>query len=234
VIDLHKYWDAVKPVFLISSFSAVDVYRHMVMWFAVATLVEAIVGIISARLALVLLFVGVLLLRILMLDVVLSFPEVVGGVSAVLLWILVISRVRSKAIIVAGLFVGFVVLQALAPFDFINTGRSFGWVPFRSFLYSSNGSAVPSFFEKTFTYGCLVWLLSRAGTSWSVATISGATLVFALRLIQVYLPGRSAEITDVVLLLIVALIMRLMSEDPHADWAGYQSDSIIPSRLHES
>jgi VanZ family protein len=217
VIDLHKYWDAIKPLFLIPSASAVDVYRHIVMWFAIATLLEVLIGVTAARLAAILLFVSVLLLRILMIDVVLSLPEVLGGVSGVLLWILILSRLRSRAVIVAGLFVVFVVLQALAPFNFSNTARPFGWLPFRGFLNGSNGPGVPSFFEKTFTYGCLVWLVARAGCSWIVATALGASLVFVLRLTQVYLPGRSAEITDVLLLLMVALIMKLMAENPQLD-----------------
>jgi VanZ family protein len=69
--------------------------------------------------------------------------------------------------------------------------------------------------EKVFTYGSVVWLLTRTGFSWARATLSGAALVFAIRLAQVYLPGRSAEITDVIMLLIVAGIMRLMLESEH-------------------
>ena len=65
--------------------------------------------------------------------------------------------------------------------------------------------------------GCLVWLIARAGGSWAFAWASAGVLVFGLRLSQVYLPGRSAEITDVVLLLIVAAIMKLMSEDLQQD-----------------
>jgi hypothetical protein len=69
-----------------------------------------------------------------------------------------------------------------------------------------------AFLEKVFNYGCLIWLLVRGGVSWARATISGAILVMTLRLAQVYLPGRSAEITDVVILFIAAGIMRLMSD----------------------
>src|SRR5205823_13608549 len=126
--------------------------------------------------------------RILIADIVLSPAEIVGGLIGVLLWTAALSRFRGKVIVVAGLFVVFVVFQALSPFNFSNTSRPFGWIPFRGLLVVPEGRALQSFFEKTFTYGCLVWLITQAGCSFRVATASGAILVFALRLMQVRLP----------------------------------------------
>jgi hypothetical protein len=51
----------------------------------------------------------------------------------------------------------------------------------------------------------------RAGLSLGAATAVGAILVFALRYLQVYLPARSAEITDAALLLMLAALMKLSS-----------------------
>jgi VanZ family protein len=44
-----------------------------------------------------------------------------------------------------------------------------------------------------------------------VSAAFGGVLVFGLRLLQVYLPGRSAEITDVILLLMLAAMMKLIA-----------------------
>ena len=52
------------------------------------------------------------------------------------------------------------------------------------------------------------------GISPGLATAAGALLVLILRLIQVYIPGRSAEITDAVMLLLLAAGLKLMGEDP--------------------
>ncbi len=41
----------------------------------------------------------------------------------------------------------------------------------------------------------------------------GGGLVLGLRLIQVYLPGRSAEITDAIMLLLLAAGLKLMGEE---------------------
>jgi hypothetical protein len=219
VIDLHKYWAAVRALALTSNISTVDIYRHAVTWLAVSVLLEALVGTTYVRFVVIPLLGAVLFFRIVADEVFLSLPEVAGGVIGVLLWIFVLWRVQHRTIIIAGLFVGLVILQALAPFQFIDTGRSFGWMPFRSLLNNSNANGIAPFFEKIFTYGCLVWLLGRAGCSWLAATISGAILVFVLRLMQVYLPGRSAEITDVILLLSAAIAMKVMAEDPRSQRA---------------
>jgi hypothetical protein len=55
----------------------------------------------------------------------------------------------------------------------------------------------------------MIWLLARAGLSIGVAAAVGVPLVLGLRRIQVYLPGRSAEITDAMLVLMFAGTMKL-------------------------
>jgi hypothetical protein len=109
------------------------------------------------------------------------------------------------------LFVALIVLLALAPFHFSAVPREFGWVPFVGFLGAPELAAIRVFFEKGFLYGGLIWLLVRAGFSIGAAAALGALLVFSLRLFQVYLPDRSAEITDAVLLLMLAATMKLIA-----------------------
>jgi len=64
-----------------------------------------------------------------------------------------------------------------------------------------------------FNYGCLVWILGRSGLSISKATLFGGSMVLGIRLIQVFLPGRSAEITDLLMVMIIAAVMKLLSND---------------------
>jgi VanZ family protein len=73
---------------------------------------------------------------------------------------------------------------------------------------------VRSFFEKVFTYGTLTWLIARSGCRLSIAAGMSCVLVLCLRVSQVFLPGRSAEITDPIMLLIVAGVMKSMRENP--------------------
>jgi len=213
-IDLHKYWQALKPLLLDPNLSGVALYRHTVGWLAVALLFEALVGVARSRLVFVLFIPAVLFTRILVVDITLSPAEVVGGIIAVMAWVGPLSRVRFGPILITLMFVGAVVVESLEPFHFSATARPFGWIPFRSFIFGSIATNVSSFFEKAFTYGALTWLLVRAGCSLRTAALLGGALVLCLRLQQVYLPGRSAEITDLFMLMIFAAIMKLMSEDP--------------------
>jgi hypothetical protein len=214
VIDLHKYWDALKPLLFHPRISGLSVCEHTVTWLAIALLLEALLGRARGQWITVLLFPAVLLARVLIDGIVLSPSEVCGGGLALIIWNFWMSRYRGRAVLVAALFAATLVLQGLEPFEFVGVARPFGWVPFRSILQSPINSAVISFFEKVFNYGCLVWLLVRAGCSIRKAAVVGGTLVFGVRLTQIYLAGRSAEITDLVMLLIIAGIMQLLSEDP--------------------
>jgi VanZ family protein len=211
VIDPHKYWDALKPL-IYSPISPVDLCRHLVTWLVVAEMIESLLGRFWGRFAPLLLLPSLLAARIFIAEIALSPDEILGGAAGLVLWLAWLSRARNRTLVVSVLFLGNMVVQGLAPFSVLPEPRPFGWIPFRSFLQGPAGFAVPSFLEKAFTYGSLVWLLTRSGLSWSRATALGAGVVFVVRLAQVYLPGRSAEITDAVMLLIMAAIMRLMQE----------------------
>jgi VanZ family protein len=213
-IDLQKYKDALKPLIFSPTLTATGLYRHAATWLVLAVLLEALFGAGRRRLLFVLLVPAVLFARILIVGTVLSPNEVAGAALALLLWLAVLSHLRVRTGIVALLFVGAVVIQSLAPFQFQPWARPFGWIPFLSFMRGSMEVNVLSMFEKVFTYGSLLWLLTRSGLSLGVATTVTALMIFALRYAQVYLPGRSAEITDFAMVLVLGLVMKLLADEP--------------------
>jgi VanZ family protein len=213
--DLQKYWRALQPLVIVPAFPPVDVYKHVARWLAVAILLEAQCGVRAARLALAPVVLGVLFSRILIDGIRLSPAEVAGGLLAVLVWVGYLSRLRSRAVAVAALFAASVVLVGLEPFHFGDTGRQFQWIPFFGFLEGSFYIAVPLFFEKVFIGGSLVWLMIRAGLSWAAATMAGMGLVMAISICQTHLPGRPAEITDMLVVALAATVMKL-TEEPHS------------------
>jgi hypothetical protein len=121
------------------------------------------------------------------------------------------------------LFAGAVTIEALQPFQFSAVPHAFGWLPFGGYLQGSLEVNVRSFLEKMFTYGALTWLLARAGCRFMAAVGLSCGLVLCLRLSQVFLPGRSAEITDPIILLIMAGVMRSLRENPSR--VGYAGPS---------
>lgn len=164
-----------------------------------------------ARLAAPAIAVFVILARLAIPGAAMTGNDLAGALLGVLAWVLVLSKMQARAPIVAGLLAGFVIIDALRPFTFLPSPREFGWTPFLSFIDGPRGSASRVFLEKTFTYGSLLWLFARSGLAWLPATLSAASLVFVLRIAQVWLPGRSAEITDVLMVLILAAVMKVVA-----------------------
>jgi glycopeptide antibiotics resistance protein len=202
-------WYPASPAVPFPSIEALDLFRYFVSWLAAGLMMESLWGTARSRVALPLSVAGTLLVRAFAVYV--EPSEIAGGAMAALLWSGVLWRIRARPEIAAALSVVLVVLLALAPFHFSATPRAFSWVPFRSFLEAGSETAIRVFFEKAFFYGGMIWLLVLSGFSAGAAAACGAILVFGVRLMQVYLPGRSAEITDAVLLLMLAAMMKLIA-----------------------
>ena len=185
--------------------------RHLIIWLVVAVLLETLLGAGRARLAILALVPVVLGVRMLVTGSLPDSQEISGAALAAVLWAILLYRLRLRATLVAACFVVLVAEQALAPFTFQHPTRAFGLIPFRGFIFAPIETALRVFLEKSFTYGALVWLIVRAGSPLGIATLASAVLVLASRVAQVYLPARSAEITDVVMLLLLAGMMRLLN-----------------------
>ncbi|HJT89011.1 MAG TPA: VanZ family protein [Bryobacteraceae bacterium] len=213
VIDLHKYWHAIQPLIGSGEISVADCYRYTAEWLALALLIEEVAG-AWLRLAVWAAVAVVTLVRIAILGIVLSRAEVLGGLLAAALWSGALARCRSRSAIIAALFAGAVAVQGLAPFHFSPDPRAFVWIPFWGFLHGSISINIVSFFEKFFLYGTLVWVLARAGIRRGRSTALACALVLVVHFLQVYLPGRSAEVTDALLCLFAAATMKWLGEDP--------------------
>jgi VanZ family protein len=230
-IDLHKYWNALKPlVFGPTIVTPTSLFRHMAAWLVVALLLESLLGVDRRRLTFALLVAAILIARILIVGITLSTAEVYGAALALILWLALLSHLPFRTGVVTLLFVGAVVIQALEPFQFRSSARPFGWIPFLSFMYGSIEVNIRSMFEKVFTYGALLWLLMRSGLNPTAATAFSALLVLTLRYAQTYLPGRSAEITDFIIVLILALVFRLLAGEPQHGTTKRQTGVPAPSR----
>jgi VanZ family protein len=216
-IDLHKYWMALKPLVISPVLPPLDLYRHAVITLALAVLLEALLGPMRSRIAILVLVAAVLVARVLILDTALSPAEVAGGAIGIAVYSSLLWRLRVRSQVIAGLFAGVVVIQGLQPFHFSTTPHPFGWTPFLGFMQGSVEVNIRSLFEKVFSYGALVWLTTRAGCKFRLAVGLTGGLVLCLRLGQVFLPGRSADITDVIMLLMLAVVTKLMCEDPAGD-----------------
>jgi VanZ family protein len=212
VPSLHpSRWANAVTFALAEPFDAIAFFRQTVFWLTVAALLEELMG-PRARVWLFAAILVVLGARFAIPASSPTFMDAAGALAGVILWTFAISKLRAHTTIVAAVFAAYVVVEALRPFQWLPSPRHFQWMPFLSFMNGPRGSGSRTFLEKTFTYGSLVWLVQRSGISWRIATIASVTLVLLLRLAQVWLPGRSAEITDALMTLILAAVLKAFGE----------------------
>jgi VanZ family protein len=219
-IDLHKYWNALKPIILTPNFSGYDLFRHTAIWLTIFTLVSKIAATLRPSLLVPLFAAIVLSSKILIVSTTLSVAEVAGAVAAYLIWLAFHRRGRGYLAIVIVLFSATIVAQRLEPFQFTTHSVPFGWIPFRSFMQGSIDVDVLSFLEKFFLYGGLIWLLGEAGLSRRAAAGIVAATLLATSIAETYLPHRSAEITDALMAILIAVIFALVTRGDAARVSG--------------
>ncbi len=193
-----------------SSFNAMGIFKQAVLWLALGTILETFMSAARTRIALPALAAVVILARLAIPGSFVTGNDLIGVGLGVLGWLALVN-LAARARIAAILFAAFVIVDALRPFVFLPSPRAFEWSPFISFINGSRGHASHVFLEKTFIYGSLLWLFRRSGLVWASATLLAAGLVLASRITQMWIPGRSAEITDVMMVLILAAVMKVLS-----------------------
>jgi VanZ family protein len=225
-IDLHKYWNALKPVILNPVFSLESLYRHTTIWLTIFAFISMLVG-HRRSILLVPLFCGcVLIARVMIVDTVLSVAEIMGAGVALCFWpIMRATSYRQRAAVLLLLLGTAVVIERLKPFQFQSVARDFGWVPFRSLMEGSIAINVMTFCEKSFLYGALLYLSMEAGGRLRTAVLIVGGILFTTSWVETYLPGRSAEITDLVMVLLLAGGFALFLK-PSANSLGVQHSSV--------
>ena len=87
---------------------------------------------------------------------------------------------------------------------------------------------VLSFFEKFFLYGSLIWLMMEGGLRRSAATALVAATLLATSIAEMYLPGRSAEITDTLMAIAIAVVFAFVSRGDEAARASPELSQVAP------
>lgn len=208
-IDLHKYWPSLKPVFLNPEIAPYPVFHYFALWMTASYLIAALVP-NYPRSAAALLCAFVLSGKIAVVDLVLTAPELLGAGLAVLAWILLPQHRRGAAVLVAMVLGTMVVLERLEPFAFHATAARFEWVPFRGFMRGSLAGDIRAFAEKFFLYGSCLWILRKAGLRLRCAAVVVVFMLLITSCAEIYLPGRSAGITDAAMSVLEAAIIGLL------------------------
>jgi VanZ family protein len=196
VFDPGKWAAAFTPLTDGAGFASAAALPHLLAWLVLA--------IVCGRLAPARAFAvaaaamgAVLAGRVLFADMALEPAEITGMAAA-----LALSRPLLRlpppraAMALAIALIALIAIQGLAPFDFQLAQDRFALLPFGESLTQYRATNLPDMFLRCFTNGALVWLLVRGGLSVLAATCVGAGFAFSIELLQTWLPGQTAEITD--------------------------------------
>jgi len=176
-------------------------------WLTVAQLLEVIAG---PGPGLLLLPFTILLIpaRLLILGRSFTWAEIAAAVCAWALWSTWLRRYRKRTVLLAWLSTALLLVRGLAPYHWASSATPFSWIPFRGFLDSNWSSAGLVLLNKSFLYGTAVWLFRTAGYSYISSTLGLAILLAIIEAVQTYLPGRSPEITDPIMIIVLAVVMK--------------------------
>ena len=188
-----------------SPISWLDVATGAAGWFVFGLALRAVWGKLPwAWLALSMLAVP---LRLVIFDRSAGRSDVAAAVIALGLWCVLSDSVKPGTGWV--LMIAAVLLRELAPFDFTTPVHAFSWRPFGASMAAEH-AGVPVLARKAFEYGALVWMLHAGKFRHATAGVLVAIGLFGMEMMQTHMHGRYPEITDSVVALIMALILRLV------------------------
>jgi VanZ family protein len=202
-IDAHKYWHSVKPLITHPGFAPWPIFRYFILWLTVSYLLAQALRRNYSRIAGLLFAAFVFAAKVVIVGQTLSASEIAGAVPAFFLWFAFLGRSDAAPAIVLVLLGASVTILRLQPFEFHAQATQFGWMPFRSILRGSLGADYVACVEKIFLYGSLIWIGSRAGLSLWISTCGVGVLLLVTSLAETHLPGRSAEVTDCVMAVLI-------------------------------
>lgn len=213
-LDVQNLKDGLKPLLDWSSVDVLDVLRHAVGWLVFLRLARYCVlqrlGLAAWAVACVL----IVALEPLFLHNTIGPANVLGLAGALLLAPVSRSGPASLALL-ALLLVGLVTAQALEPYRFAWVG-GFHWVPFAGSLAGDPLAALPPLIEKLYLYGSLVFFVRYLGLSHRSTCLWVGSLLLGLEGAQLWLPGRTPEITDPLLALLMAALIKPVFDDAKA------------------
>jgi VanZ family protein len=222
-IDLQKYKDAIKPL-LDPQLSVPDVLRYVAGWLVAGYTVRRIWRREYSLHATALIVVAVLVGRIVIVSKALSPDEILALLVCIpCTGVLVVLPDRRRVLLLALMLVAVITLAGLKPYELLAQPNRFSWVPFMSSLSDNLEVNSAVLLEKCFWYFALIWLLVRRGAGVAMATFATALLLGLIEVVQLWIPGRSAEITDPLLALSGGILLALaprQSPDLHVSSGG--------------
>ncbi len=213
VFDPGKWAAAFAPLVEGGWWSPAAILPHALAWLVLILACERLAAGRARRVAAFAMLV-VLIGRVLFTGMLLEPAELAGmSIALALGGLLLRLPVERAASLLAAALVVLIAIQGLSPFDFQLAQDRFALVPFGESLTRYRATNLPDMFLRCYSYGALVWLLARSGLSVFPATMLGAGVVFSVELLQTWLPGHTADVTDPLLAIAAGGLIAVFERD---------------------
>ena len=208
-LDLQSVKDSLKALLRLH-LSPPDILWHAAGVLLAGHALTAIFGTARASQLLAVLVAAVIAGKVLVVTRVLNASTLAGFAAGYGAWRLVSGWKqpwRSEAVVLAVLLAAYT-LKALEPFELRPVPAAFGWVPFAGMLQGSMLINAEVLIESVFVFAGLLGLVRMQGSGVGASGIVLALWVGALEPVQMYIVGRSPDITEPLLVLLVGQILR--------------------------
>ena len=213
VLDPGKWVAAFAPLAASDWWTPGAILPHAIAWLVLVLACERLAA-GRARTTATVAMVAVLAGRVLFAGLALEPAELAGMVLALALaGLLLRMPIERAASILAAALVVLIAIQGLSPFDFQIAQDRFALVPFGESLTRYRATNLTDIFLRCYGSGALVWLLARSGLTVIPATVLGAGIIFSIELLQTWLPGQTADITDPLLAVAAGGLIAVFERD---------------------
>ncbi|WP_028471274.1 VanZ family protein [Neptunomonas japonica] len=207
-IDLQSYKNALKPLLVDPEFDFYQFVFLLAAWLAAAHLFFYLCKSRVKFLQLIVAVVTVSLLEIIIVKNDLSVTDVASWICALFLWPLLPKSLSQRSLcLVFALLIG-VVSGSLFPFEWQVNNAGFEWVPFSGFLSGSMLTSAGVFAQKLFVIGSIFFLLCESGWLSLKVIVAIFSIFLGVEVLQSWLVGHLAEVTDPLLVLFGGLLFR--------------------------
>lgn len=191
-LDVFILKQGLKPLLLHTEWRPLNFIHNLTAWLVFALLWQQC----RFREALLWLVIpGSLLVQLFVADNPILLHNILAALIAAPLWYLLNWLFQRPAVPISLLLIIMLFLMGFRPFE-LSLPSSFRWVPFTGFLSGNMMVNTSSLLEKLFLYGSLVWLTLSITRSRALSLLLPMAVTGIIELVQIWLAGRGAEITD--------------------------------------
>ncbi|WAR45570.1 VanZ family protein [Methylomonas rapida] len=230
-LDWQAYKNALKPLLMQPSFAWEHLSFLMIAWLSAGYFAEKILDKNWRTGYFTLGILSILVLKIVVVTSELTLNDVIASFFAILLYPLLSRMGSRRAAYLAWMMLFTYAITRLSPLQWQSESKSFNWLPFSGFLDGSMIVNSRVLAEKLFVFSGIFTLFKDIKTL-SIKTISAVAIVVTLiEICQLWLVGRTAEITDPLLVVIIAWLIVKLSNSTRGE-PMWQPSPMVRAAAH--